>query len=125
MNAERRHEIENLINETEELRRQVDIKLDGGDPKYKDSVEWQRAIADLTDKITDLATEERDVLEASEADGHKENEEYDSLMGAVVHLEHALEDCNAALDAIADDDDFEEAQEGLTSAVDQLTKAIN
>lgn len=122
MDTQRRHEIESLINETEELRRQVNIKLDGGDPKYTDPDEWQHAISELTDKITDLATEERDALESHSS--HREHSDADdSLMGAVIHLEHALEDCNAALDAVSDDD-YESAMDGFSSAVDQLTSAM-
>lgn len=124
MNQERKAEIERLIDETEEMKRQVNLQLNEDHPKYKDADAWEQALTSLTDKISDLLTEERDALEAEAWTEAKETKEHAALTEAVIYLEHALNHGNAALDSI-EEGDFEQARTELEDLIHQLKKSLD
>lgn len=124
MNQERKTEVEKLIDETEEIKRQVNLQLAEDHPKYQDADAWVQAVSALSDKIADVLTEERDTLQTEGWTQPKETKEHADLTEIVIHMEHALNHCNAALDSI-EEEDFEQARTELDDQIHQLKKSID
>lgn len=124
MNRERRTEVEHLVNETQNLIAEVDMKLnETGTPKYRDKRDWEKAFTAVSDKISDILTEEQGALDTADEESEKKEEARRALEESVAHLESALDACNAALDSV-ENEDYEQARSMLDDQVHDLQKAM-
>lgn len=124
MNDERKKECDHLVNEAQELIRQIDLKLNADQPKYESATAWRQAITALSDKLMDVLTEERNTSDAESYYDAKETKAHVALEESVVYLEHALNHCNAGLDSV-ENDDFEQARTEFNDMIHQLKKAMD
>lgn len=124
MKEQRKTELQGILDEAEELRRQVNLQLKEDHPKYQDQGAWEQAVGALSDKLSDILTEERDDLETEAWMDPKETPEHADLTEIVIHMEHALNHCNAALDSI-EEKDFEQARTELDDLIHQIKKSMD
>lgn len=123
MDRERRTEVEHIVSKTEELIAQIDLVFREGEPKYRTPDAWEQAVGSVSDKISDILTEEQGALRTDSEDSAKETEAHVALEETVEYLEHALNQTNAALDAVGSED-FEDARTRLQDSIHQLNKAM-
>lgn len=119
MNQERRKETERLLSEAQELAVECQLAQKKGSAKYTTTDAWLKAGADLSDKISDMLTEEQDAAVSSE---ERPGRDHADLLATSEHLEEALECANDAVDALGEAA-YEEAGKRLEETMAALRRA--
>lgn len=123
MNAQRRSEVEHIINDVENMIVECNLQIEKGTAKYASEQAWLEAAGKLSDKISDLLTEAQDAAKRDADTSAKETRDHADLLESSVNLELALNDVNLAVDAIGNQD-FTDAREKLNKTLHALRKTI-
>ncbi|MBD5560416.1 MAG: hypothetical protein HDQ87_08710 [Clostridia bacterium] len=123
MNQERRTETEHLVSEVRELAVECQLAEEKGSAKYTTTDAWLRAGGELSDKISDLLTEEQDAAASGEETSRRKERDHADLLSTSAHLEEALEDMNDAVDALGEAD-YAAAGRQLDAVLDALNRAM-
>lgn len=123
MNAERRSEVENLIDKIEQMVVECNLQLEKGTSKYETTQAWLQSGGSLSDKISDLLTQAQGAARRDSETSAKETRDHYDLLESSANLETALNDVNLAVDALGNED-FKDAREKFEKTVHALRKAI-
>lgn len=123
MNAQRRSEVEHIINDVEAMIVECNLQLEKGTAKYQSPQAWMEAAGSLSDKISDLLTEAQHAAKKDSDTSAKETRDHYDLLESSENLETALNDVNLAVDAIGNAD-YKDAREKLDKTLHALRKTI-
>ena len=124
MNQERRKEVEHIIDDLQKMIVECNLQLEGGHPKYTTMQAWLKAGGDLSDKISDLLTEEQGAALRDSTTSDRERRDHSDLLESSGNLESALDNVNDAVDALGSED-YEDARRRLNDTVEDLRKAMS
>lgn len=120
MNQERRTETEHLIGEAQQLAVECQLQKERGSAKYTTTDAWLKAGGDLSDRISDMLTEEQDAAVSRQ---NRSERDHDDLLATSEHLEDALESANDAVDALGNAE-YEDAEKCLEETISALRRAM-
>lgn len=124
MNQQRRTETEHLIDELQKMIVECTLQLEGGHPKYTTMQAWLKAGGELSDKISDILTEEQGAALRDSTTSDRERRDHNDLLESSGNLESALDNVNDAVDALGNEN-YEDARKRLQDTVDALRKAMS
>lgn len=124
MNQERRKEVEHIIDDIQKMIVECNLKLEGGHAKYTTMQAWLKAGGELSDKISDLLTEEQGAALRDSTTSGRERQDHSDLLESSGNLENALDNVNDAVDALGSED-YEDARKRLDDTVADLRKAMS